>query len=109
MDNINSVWAVLGTLIVALTSTSAWRFFENRKREKEKKENALTDDCKDRIIKLEALLEKNSIEKEELRKQVLALTKEVAELSVEVQYLKRENEKLMDSIPKIRTHKPIKS
>jgi peptidoglycan hydrolase CwlO-like protein len=51
---------------------------------------------------LEALLENSSKEKDELRSMVLALTKEVAALSVKVEFLTKENDKLEKSLPKTR-------
>jgi peptidoglycan hydrolase CwlO-like protein len=45
-------------------------------------------------------LQESSKEKDELRSMVLALTKEVAALSVKVEYLTKENDKLEKSLPK---------
>jgi uncharacterized coiled-coil protein SlyX len=67
---------------------------------KERDEEFIRHDCKDRITKLETLLQESSKEKDELRSMVLALTKEVAALSVKVEYLTKENDKLEKSIPK---------
>jgi hypothetical protein len=49
---------------------------------------------------LEALLSAASKEKDELRGMVLALTKEVAALTVKVEYLTKENDKLEKALPK---------
>ena len=51
-------------------------------------------DCKERIGKLEALLIQSSKEKDEMRLMILELTKEVAALSVKVEYLNKENQEL---------------
>ena len=67
---------------------------------KERDEEFIRHDCKDRITKLETLLQESSKEKDELRSMVLALTKEVAALSVKVEYLTKENDKLEKSLPK---------
>jgi peptidoglycan hydrolase CwlO-like protein len=67
---------------------------------KEKDEEFIRHDCKDRITKLEALLSAASKEKDELRGMVLALTKEVAALTVKVEYLTKENDKLEKALPK---------
>jgi uncharacterized coiled-coil protein SlyX len=61
---------------------------------KERDEDFIRHDCKDRIAKLEALLAESSREKDDLRKMVLDLTKQVAQLSVKVEYLTKENEDL---------------
>jgi hypothetical protein len=67
---------------------------------KEKDEEFIRHDCKDRITKLETLLIESSKEKDELRNMVLELTKEVAALGVKVEYLTRENDKLEKALPK---------
>jgi len=75
---------------------------------KERDEDFIRHDCKDRISKLEALLESAAKEKDELRKMVLDLTRQVAELKVTVDFLRVENEKLETTLvktPKSRTPK----
>ncbi len=91
MDN---VYSVLITAITILGGTGAWRFYEKRAMAKERDDEFIRHDCKDRIAKLEALLGSSSREKDELRNMVLALTKEVAALSVKVEFLTKENEEL---------------
>ena len=91
MDN---VYSVLITAITILGGTGAWRFYEKRAMAKERDDEFIRHDCKDRIAKLEALLTQSSKEKDDLRNMVLALTKEVAALSVKVEYLTKENEEL---------------
>jgi hypothetical protein len=91
---INTLYAVLGTIVTVLGSASAWRYYEKRAMHKERDEDFIRHDCKDRISKLEGLLEAASKEKDELRKMVLDLTKQVAELRVTVNFLRDENVKL---------------
>jgi phage shock protein A len=67
---------------------------------KERDEDFIRHDCKDRISKLEGLLEAASREKDELRMMVLNLTREVAALSVKVEFLTKENDKLEKALPK---------
>jgi peptidoglycan hydrolase CwlO-like protein len=69
---------------------------------KERDDEFIRHDCKDRITKLEALLSAASKEKDDLRNMVLALTKEVAALSVKVEFLTKENDKLEKALPKTR-------
>ena len=90
MDN-NSIWAVLITLVTTLGGASAFRYYEKRAMRRERDEDFIRHDCKDRISKLEALLEASSHEKDELRTMVLELTKEVAALRVKVEFF--ENQK----------------
>ena len=94
---------VIVTLVGVLGSASVWKYMEIRlktKAEIKKQDNEnndtvqFRDDLKHRVRNLEALLSKSGEEKDELREQVLALTAEVHALRVEVDYLKRENERL---------------
>ena len=84
MDN---VWTVLVTLAGTLTGASAFRYYEKRAAKKEEDDRFVFNDCRSRISKLEALLEKSSQEKDELRAQILTLTAEVAKLQTEIKYL----------------------
>ena len=97
-----NMYSVLITAITVLGGTTAFRFYEKRAMRKERDEEFIRHDCKDRITKLETLLQESSKEKDELRSMVLALTKEVAALSVKVEYLTKENDKLEKALPKTR-------
>ncbi len=92
-----NIYSVLITAITVLGGASAWRFYEKRADRKEKDEEFIRHDCRDRIAKLEALLTQSSKEKDEMRYLILELTKEVAELRVKVQFLTDENEALAKS------------
>ena len=95
-----NMYSVLITAITVLGGTGAWRYYEKRALNKERDDEFIRHDCKDRITKLEALLEASSKEKDELRSMVLNLTKEVAALSVKVEFLTKENDKLEKAVPK---------
>jgi len=88
MDN---VWSVLITAVTVLGGTSAFRFYEKRAMRKERDDEFIRHDCKDRIAKLEALLAQSSKEKDEMRSQILELVSEVAALRVEIKYLTDKN------------------
>jgi len=90
----SNVTSVLITAITMLSGTAAWRYYEKRAAHKEKDEDFIRHDCRDRITKLEALLEASAKEKDDLRGLILQLTAQVAELRVKVEYLTEENEKL---------------
>jgi predicted RNase H-like nuclease (RuvC/YqgF family) len=90
----SNIYSVLITAITILGGSAAWRYWEKRAEHREKDEDFIRHDCKDRIAKLEALLEQASNEKEELRKMILKMTAEVAELRIKVEFLSKENEKL---------------
>jgi hypothetical protein len=85
MDQTN-IWSVLITAITVLGGSQAFRYYEKRAMRKERDDEFIRHDCKDRIAKLEALLESSSREKDELRGLVLKLTAEVAELRVKVEF-----------------------
>ncbi len=87
------MWSVLITAITVLGGTSAFRYYEKRAMRKERDEEFIRHDCKDRIAKLETLLETSSKEKDELRSMVLELTKEVAALRVKVEFFENNRSK----------------
>lgn len=91
----DTIWTVLITLVGVLGGGSAWRYYEKRAMRKERDEEFIRHDCKDRIAKLEVLLENSSKEKDEMRATILKLTEQVAALAVKVEYLQRENNELM--------------
>ena len=93
-----SIWAVAVTLITVLGSTAAWRYYEKRAIQREKDEDFIRHDCRDRISKLEALLVSSAQEKDSMRQTILDLTEKVAQLTVKVEYLQKENVKLMNTM-----------
>ena len=82
-----NIYSVAITAITILGGTTAFRFYEKRAMRKERDDEFIRHDCKDRIAKLEALLEKSSQEKDEMRQQILGLVAEVASLRTEIKYL----------------------
>jgi len=99
MEN-SSVWSVLITLITVLGGSAAWRFYEKRAMRKERDEDFIRHDCRDRIAKLEALLSASSQEKDNMRATILDLTEKFAQLTVKVEFLQKENAELMQQILK---------
>lgn len=85
----NNIWTVLITAITVLGGSQAFRYYEKRAMFRERDDEFIRHDCKDRIAKLEALLTSSSKEKDELRDLVLKLTSEVAELRVKVEFLSK--------------------
>jgi hypothetical protein len=85
----NNVWSVIITAITVLGGSQAFRYYEKRAMRRERDEEFIRHDCKDRIAKLEALLGESSKEKDELRTMVLELTKEVAALRVKVEFFEK--------------------
>jgi alanine-alpha-ketoisovalerate/valine-pyruvate aminotransferase len=97
MEAIQSFYTIIVAIITVLGSAGAWRYYEKKAQLKKEEDDFIRDDCRDRIIKLEALLERSSNEKDELRESVLQLTKEVAALHVKVEFLEKENRRLLES------------
>ena len=96
----NEVWIAFAGI---LSSAGIWQFLQYRhkaKLEKAKYEKETSvdlmyrDDLKKRVCKLEDLLAESSKEKDEMRARIEQLIAEVNSLRVEVEYLKRENERL---------------
>ena len=90
----NNIYSVIITAITVLGSAAAFRFYEKKSIRKERDEDFIRHDCRDRIAKLEALLVQSAKEKDELRKMVLDMTAQIAELRVRVEFLTTENAKL---------------
>ena len=91
----SSIYTVIITILTVFGSASAWRFYEKRIASKEKTENLMKDDSRERIVKLEVLLEKASKDKDQMRAEILKLTGLVAELRVKVEFLEKENQDLI--------------
>ena len=87
--NSDNIYTVLMTAITVLGSAAAFRFYEKKSMRKERDEEFIRHDCKDRIAKLEALLAASSKEKDELRSLVLKLTEQVAELRTKVEFFEK--------------------
>jgi septal ring factor EnvC (AmiA/AmiB activator) len=84
-----NIYTVLVTAVTVLGSAAAFRFYERRAEKKRDDEFQYRYDCRDRISKLEALLEESSKEKEEMRKTILDLSTKVAELTTKIEFLEK--------------------
>jgi len=101
MTSYDNVTTVLVTIMTVLFSAGAWKFYEKRiklktelEREDRSDQNMYRDDLRDRVRRLEQLLTDSAVEKDEMRNQILSLTKEVSALHVKVEYLEKENQRL---------------
>lgn len=97
MESVESLYTVIVAVITVLGSAGAWRYYERKAQLKKEEDNFIRDECRNRILKLETLLEQSSEEKDELRETVLKLTKEVASLHTKVDFLERENRRLLET------------
>lgn len=96
----DSIWTVLVTMITVLGSTSAWKYYEKKADAKKDEDNFIKQDCRDRILKLEALLQESASEKDKLRQTVLELTEKVSALTVKVEFLQKENDDMYRKLVK---------
>jgi len=95
------LYTVIITLITVLTSNAAWKYYEKKLMLKQKQEEdshkegeLYRDDLRERIVKLETLLDESSKEKDKMRENIILLTTSLSRLEVEVDFLRKENEKL---------------
>lgn len=89
-----NLYTVVITAITVLGGSTAFRYYERRAMHRERDEDFIRHDCRDRISKLEALLVESKEEKDKMRELILKLTAEVAELRMKVEFLSEENDKL---------------
>ena len=85
-----NLYTVLITAITVLGSASAWRFYEKKADKKREEEVEYKYECRNRILKLETLLEESSKEKDEMRKIILELSTQVAELRARLEFMEKE-------------------
>jgi peptidoglycan hydrolase CwlO-like protein len=96
-----TIITVLTTLTTVLGSTAAWNYYEKRllvkqkedsQRERERSE--YKDDLRERVAVMESKLQKSEEDKKTLQEEVLRLVEKIAALSVEVEFLRKENGEL---------------
>ena len=89
---------VIVAIITTLGSAGAWKFYTEWRRDKREDTNfynrTIKENYIERITLLESSLLQSRQEKKQLWEEILTLTSKVAELSVKVNYLEEENEKL---------------
>jgi len=100
MDS-NSVETIVITLVTALGSTAAWRYYERwltirakEKKEEEQQVHLYRDDLRERVAVLESKLEESYKERNELMVKIIKLSESLAAMKVEIEFLRKENEKL---------------
>lgn len=91
-----SIYTIIVAIITVLGSAGAWRYYERKAEARRDEDNFMKFDCRERIAKLEALLERGSYEKDEMRDKILVLTEEISELRVKVNFLEAENRRLLE-------------
>lgn len=96
----NTIYALVIGILTILGSASVWKYLGTKSKMKFDRENYVKYDCRERISKLEALLEKAAHEKEEMRATILELTTMVTELKVKIEFMEMENLKLSDNADK---------
>lgn len=93
-----TIYQVILALLAFLGSGKAWSFYEKRALMKERNENLLRDDCRERITKLEQLLEKSFKEKDKMQELILTLSKDMSAMKVQISALETENGLLEDKL-----------
>ncbi len=101
MDLTQVVVVALTTAGTVLGSSAAWKYWELRIRERAKQterersdENLFRDDLRERVAVLESKLLKSDLEKADLQREMIRLVEKIAALSVEVEFLRKENTEL---------------
>ena len=92
---------VLITLITVAGSAGAWKFYEaklrfkHQKKEESLRENTLfREDLRDRVYKLEKKLSEKEKENQQLQLQITELKTQLAEYTVRLEFLEKENLRL---------------
>jgi peptidoglycan hydrolase CwlO-like protein len=96
-----SLTTVLITLITVAGSAGAWKFYEaklkfkHEKKEESLRENTLfREDLRERVIKLEKKLTEKEKENQQLQLQITELKTQLAEYTVRLEFLEKENLRL---------------
>ena len=101
MDLTQVVIVALTTTGTILGSSASWKYWEMRTKQKAQKEanelrddNLYRDDLRERVAVMESKLLKSDQEKQDLQKEMIRLVEKIAALSVEVEFLRKENTEL---------------
>lgn len=101
MDITQVLVVVVTTVGTVLGSSAIWKYLESKEKAKEKtaeierkEENLFRDDLRERVAILETKLERADQEKHDLQREMIRLVEKIAALSVEVEFLRRENSEL---------------
>ena len=104
----NDILTLLVAVVGTLGGASAWQFYQKRleikavEAEKEHKQKYIyRDDLRERVAILETKLEESRAARDELLDSLRVLSEETAALSVEVQFLREERDKLQKTIDKL--------
>ena len=110
--NVGNLYTAIITLITVLGGAGAWKFYERRMelaREKEKLEgqqvHLFRDDLRERVAVLEEKLLESHKERDRLLDEIRRLAEMTAGLKVEVEFLRKENEKLTKKLEEYQREK----
>lgn len=87
----DSIFTVLITLITVLGSSAAWKYYNKKLKVQNIDDHAYVNNLKERIERMEKLLDASKDEKDELRGEIIKLTAITAALKVKVEHLMKEN------------------
>lgn len=88
LDFLELLKIVIALLVAIISSKWLWEYLKIRFNRSTDDRIFVRNDQQERILKLEALLDRASIEKQELREKVLGLEIAIAELRTEMMFLK---------------------
>lgn len=101
MDLTQILVVAVTTAGTVLGSTAAWKYWELRVKERSRRaeqerqdDNLFRDDLRERVAVLESKLAKSDQDKQDLQKEMIRLVEKIAALSVEVEFLRKENANL---------------
>lgn len=96
-----NISTILITLITVAGSAGAWKFYEaklklrHERKEENMRENTLfREDLRDRVYKLEKKLSEKEKENQQLQLQITELKTQLAEYTVRLEFLEKENSRL---------------
>lgn len=88
------IWSILASVLTLLSGGAIFKYYDRRAKRREKNDDFIKNDCKERILKLEKKLDIALAEKEELNALVLRLTKRITELETRIEFLTKEKNRL---------------
>ena len=101
----DQVVTVILAIVGALGSTQAWAFWQKRQElsrqdrlERKQDERVYQDDLRERVAVLEGKLQDAHDERDELLKELRKLSEICSALKVEVEFLRKENSSLRESL-----------
>ena len=101
----NEYFTMISAIVAALAGSKLWDWLQKRSELAQKREESdesrliqYRDDLRDRVAKLEAIIDSQQNERIALLQQIGQLTAELAAMKVKLEFLERENSMLRDKL-----------